>query len=50
MTFEITMTADGVNAVLAALGKLPTETGVYPLFDDIRRQAAEQAKQQSAED
>ncbi len=44
VTFNIVMTADGVNAVLNALGKTTTDSGLFPLFEDIRRQAMEQQK------
>ncbi len=44
VTFNIVLTVEGVNAVLATLGKAPTESGLFPLFEDIRRQAVEQDK------
>jgi DNA primase len=46
--FPINLTRAGINAVLAALGKMPTESEVYPLFADIRQQAMEEMKKREA--
>lgn len=40
MTLELSK--EDIDAILYALGKLPTETGVYPLGLKIKQQVAEQ--------
>jgi hypothetical protein len=48
------LNVEQINAVLGALGKLPTETGVWPLMRVINDQASAQLQelqsQQSAEE
>lgn len=34
----LTLTVEEANAVLAALGQLPTSTGVFPLLKKIKEQ------------
>lgn len=42
MEVKLVLALEEVNAVLAALGKLPTESGVYPLALKIKAQAEAQ--------
>ena len=39
MQIKLILEIEEVNAVLAALGKLPTESGVYPLAMKVKAQA-----------
>ena len=49
MNFNIQLTLDELNLVLAALGKLPLEASL-PAFEKIKTQAQQQAQaQQSAQ-
>jgi hypothetical protein len=41
-TIQLTLTVDEVNAVLAALGQLPTNVGVYPLAVRLKAEAEAQ--------
>ena len=43
---NLTLTFDEVNGLLAILGKLPTETNVWPLAAKIRGQAEPQLPKQ----
>lgn len=43
------LSVEQVNAVLNALGKLPSETGVYPLMININDQASQQLAALQAE-
>lgn len=38
MDITLTLTVEEANAVLAALGQLPTNTGVFPLLKKIKEQ------------
>lgn len=38
MEITLTLTVEEANTVLAALGQLPTNTGVYPLMRKIKSQ------------
>ena len=38
---SLDLTVEQINVVLSALGKLPTETGVFPLRQFIAQQAQE---------
>lgn len=38
MEITLTLTIEEANTVLAALGQLPTNTGVYPLMKKIKEQ------------
>ena len=38
MDITLTLTVEEANAVLAALGQLPTSTGVFPLLKKIKEQ------------
>ncbi len=38
MEINLTLTLEEANTVLAALGQLPTNTGVYPLLKKIKSQ------------
>jgi hypothetical protein len=38
---SVELTVEQINVVLSALGKLPTETGVFPLRQFIAQQAQE---------
>lgn len=38
MEINLTLTLEEANTVLAALGQLPTNTGVYPLMKKIKEQ------------
>lgn len=61
MEITLTLTLEEANTVLAALGQLPTNTGVYPLMKKIKEQgdaqvpppaeepAAEESTEQSAD-
>ena len=42
MEINLTLTLDEANTVLAALGQLPTNTGVYPLLKKIKTQGETQ--------
>lgn len=42
MQIKLILELEEVNAVLAALGKLPTDTGVYPLAMRVKAQAEAQ--------
>lgn len=42
MEMTLKLTLDEVNGLLTVLGKLPTETNVWPLAAKIRSQAEEQ--------
>lgn len=42
MEITLTLTIEEANTVLAALGQLPTNTGVYPLLKKIKAQGEEQ--------
>jgi hypothetical protein len=42
MEIKLTLTLDEVNGLLTILGKLPTETNVWPLAAKIRSQAEPQ--------
>ena len=39
---KLTLTLDEINGLLNVLGKLPTETNVWPLAAKVRAQAEEQ--------
>ena len=39
---KLTLTLDEVNGVLTMLGKLPTETNIWPVTAKIRAQAEQQ--------
>lgn len=45
MTLELSK--EDIEAILYALGKLPTDTGVYPLGLKIKQQVADQDKEPS---
>lgn len=38
MEITLTLTVEEANTVLAALGQLPTNTGVFPLLKKIKEQ------------
>lgn len=42
MEITLTLTVEEANTVLAALGQLPTNTGVYPLMRKIKEQGDSQ--------
>ena len=42
MEINLTLTIEEANTVLAALGQLPTNTGVYPLLRKIKGQGESQ--------
>lgn len=42
MEVKLILNLEEVNAILAALGKLPTDTGVYPLALKVKSQAESQ--------
>lgn len=42
MEINLTLTVEEANTVLAALGQLPTNTGVYPLLKKIKSQGDSQ--------
>ena len=42
MEINLTLTVEEANTVLAALGQLPTNTGVYPLLKKIKEQGEAQ--------
>lgn len=44
------LNVEQINAVLNALGKLPTETGVWPLMRAINEQASSQLTQYQSAD
>lgn len=53
MEITLTLTIEEANTVLAALGQLPTNTGVYPLLKKIKEQGDAQvppAEDSSAEE
>ena len=41
-SIQLTLTVEEVNAVLAALGQLPTSSGVFPLALNIKQSAESQ--------
>jgi hypothetical protein len=43
-TLTLTLTVEEVNAILQALGQLPSSSGVYPLLVKIKEQGEEQVK------
>lgn len=43
----LTLTKEDIEAVLYALGKLPTDTGVYPLAVKIKQQITDQERETS---
>jgi hypothetical protein len=45
--FTFKLTPDGVNAVLNLLGKSPIESGLAPLWDDLRTQVQAQVEEKS---
>lgn len=49
MEINLTLTLEEANTVLAALGQLPTNTGVYPLLKKIKSQGEEQLPPPSEE-
>jgi hypothetical protein len=50
MEITIKLQLDEVNGLLNLLGKLPTETNVWPLAAKIRQQAEEQLPKQEQQD
>jgi hypothetical protein len=46
----LTLTVEEANAVLAALGQLPTSTGVFPLLKKIKEQGDAQVPPAPAEE
>lgn len=42
MSINLNLEVNEVNAILQTLGKLPTETGAYPLMIKIKEQAEAQ--------
>lgn len=42
MNINLTLTLDELNGLLTLLGKLPTETNIWPLASKIRAQAESQ--------
>lgn len=50
MEITLKLSLDKVNGLLTILGKLPTETNVWPLANEIREQAQGQLPQQEQED
>lgn len=49
MEINLTLTVEEANTVLAALGELPTNTGVYPLLKKIKSQGESQIPSPPAE-
>lgn len=49
MEIELKLELNEVNAVLEALGQLPTHTNTWPLAHKIREQATRQLPQQDQE-
>lgn len=45
----LNLTVEEVNAVLEVLGKLPTNSGIYPLLVKIQQQGSAQVQQQQVE-
>lgn len=50
MSLTLTLELNEVNAVLDAIGQLPTHTNTWPVAAKIRAQAEQQLKQQGDED
>lgn len=46
MSIKLELEIVEVNAILQTLGKLPTETGAYPLMVKIKEQAESQVPKQ----
>jgi len=46
MTINLELDVKEVNAILQTLGKLPTETGAFPLLMKIKQQAEAQIPKQ----
>lgn len=42
MNIQLTVTVEEANAILAALGQLPTSSGVFPLLAKIKSQGESQ--------
>ena len=42
MDINLTLTLDEINGLLTLLGKLPTETNIWPLASKMRAQAEQQ--------
>ncbi len=49
MEITLTLTVEEANTVLAALGQLPTNTGVFPLLKKIKEQGDAQVPPPPAE-
>lgn len=50
MEINLKLSLDEVNGLLTLMGKLPTETNVWPLAAKIRSQAEDQLPKQEQED
>lgn len=50
MEITLKLSLDEVNGLLTLMGKLPTETNVWPLAAKIRAQAEDQLPKQEQED
>ena len=50
MEIKLTLSLDEVNGLLALLGKLPTETNVWPLAAKMHAQTQEQLPKQEQDD
>lgn len=48
-SLQLTLSVDAINVILSALGKLPTESGVYPLRMMIAEQAQAQLNEIAAQ-
>lgn len=47
---QLTLTVEEVNAILAALGQLPTSSGVFPLAVRIKEEAQAQVPQAATDE
>jgi hypothetical protein len=50
VNIKLELDINEVNAILATLGKLPTETGAYPLLVKIKEQAEAQVPKANQDD
>lgn len=46
---QLTLSVDAINIILSALGKMPTESGVFPLRMSIAEQAQLQLNELAAQ-